>query len=167
MSPRRARTRANAAEIHVAVARRLAATNVRYTKNRRAVIDTLVDVRQPMTVDQIRSRLAAPLSSIYRTLGVFEEAGLVHRIAHANGDYARYELAESLLGHHHHLACAKCGAMTDITLTDELEADLDRVLRSLARRQRFELESHRLDVVGTCATCSIPHRSTTNPASKT
>ena len=96
----------------------------------------------------------APLSSVYRTLAILEEVGLVHRLTNDNSEYARFELAEDLLGHHHHLACASCGAMTDVTLPSNIEADLDRALAVLAKQQRFSVDGHRLDVIGTCAACT-------------
>ena len=143
-------------EIHVAVAERLGNDNTRYTRTRRAVVDALAVALQPLTVDEIRTRTAAPLSSVYRTLTILEEADLVHRFTNDTSEYARFELAEHLLGHHHHLACANCGTMTDVTLPDNLEADLDRALAVLAKQQHFTLGGHRLDVIGTCATCATP-----------
>jgi Fe2+ or Zn2+ uptake regulation protein len=143
-------------EIHAAVAARLGTHDVRYTRTRRAVIDVLAQTRQPLTVDQIRDKTAAPLSSVYRTLTILEQTELVHRLTNDNSEYAHYELAEQLLGHHHHLACANCGTMTDVTLPTQLEADLDDALGLLATQQRFTLDSHRLDIIGTCASCADP-----------
>ena len=147
---------AAADEIHGAVAARLGADDVRYTRNRRAVVDVLAQARQPLTVEQIRDKTGAPLSSVYRTLTILEQAELVHRLTNDNSEYAHYELAEQLLGHHHHLACANCGAMTDVTLPHNVEADLDRALGLLATQQRFTLDRHRLDIIGTCASCTDP-----------
>ena len=141
-------------EIHDAVAERLGSNLIRYTKTRRTVVEVLVRARQPLTVDEIRTMSAAPLSSVYRTLAILEEVGLVHRLTNNNSEYARFELAEDLLGHHHHLACANCGTMTDVTLPKDIEADLDRALALLAKQQRFTVDGHRLDIIGTCATCA-------------
>jgi Fur family ferric uptake transcriptional regulator len=141
-------------EIHDAVAERLGSNLIRYTKTRRTVVEVLVRARQPLTVDEIRTMSAAPLSSVYRTLAILEEVGLVHRLTNNNSEYARFELAEDLLGHHHHLACANCGTMTDVTLPKDIEADLDRALALLAKQQRFTVDGHRLDIIGTCATCT-------------
>jgi Fur family ferric uptake transcriptional regulator len=145
-------------EIHDAVAERLGNNVIRYTKTRRRVVEVLARARQPLTVDEIRTMTAAPLSSVYRTLAILEEVGLVHRLTNDNSEYARFELAEDLLGHHHHLACASCGTMTDVTLPKNVEADLDRALAFLAEQQHFTVDGHRLDIIGTCATCTdTPH----------
>jgi Fur family ferric uptake transcriptional regulator len=149
-----ARRRTDVDAMHDAVAERLANFVIRYTRTRRAVVEALARARQPLTVDEIRTIADAPLSSVYRTLAILEEVGLVHRLTNDNSEYARFELAEDLLGHHHHLACASCGAMTDVTLPSNIEADLDRALAVLAKQQRFTVDGHRLDVIGTCAACT-------------
>ena len=156
MSARRARSASRADEIHTAVATALADAEVRYTTTRRTVIDVLAATGRPLTVADVCERAAAPQSSVYRILATFEELGLVHRLTNDASEFARFELAEDLLGHHHHLACARCGAMTDVILPPGLEAELDRALSRLARVQRFTVDAHRLDVIGTCATCAKP-----------
>jgi Fur family transcriptional regulator, ferric uptake regulator len=152
-------------EIHDAVAARLGNNIIRYTKTRRTVVEVLARARQPLTVDEIRTMTAAPLSSVYRTLAILEEVGLVHRLTNDNSEYARFELAEDLLGHHHHLACANCGTMTDVTLPHNIEADLDRALALLAKQQHFTVDGHRLDIIGTCATCTDIPRANREPTS--
>ena len=151
-SPRR--DAAQLQRIHVAVAERLSNDGARYTNTRRTIVEILARARQPLTVEQLRSLSGAPLSSVYRTVAVLEDAALVHRFTNNNSEFARFELAEDLMGHHHHLACASCGTMTDFKLPDHIEADLDRALSLLAKKQHFTVDQHRLDIIGTCATCS-------------
>jgi Fe2+ or Zn2+ uptake regulation protein len=93
-----------------------------------------------------------PQSSVYRNLAVFDEAGIVHRMP-GPGDFARYELAEHLMGHHHHMVCSTCGAVEDILLPGEIEEELEKALRRIARQRGFALTSHRLDLVGDCTRC--------------
>lgn len=150
-------------DVHEAVAAKLADGAGRYTGARRDLIEVLAAAGQPLTVDEIvlRAPRQRP-SSVYRNLAVFEAEGVVHRMAGV-GEFARFELAESLVGHHHHLACRVCGAMTDVHLPRALESELDRALNRLARSEGFELTSHVLDAVGVCRTCSqAGHR--TRPA---
>ena len=143
------------ADVHRAVATRLARGEGRYTRSRRGLVDVLLAARRPLTVDEIvAGGPGLTLSSVYRNLATFEEAGLVHRLA-GHGDFARFELAEELVGgHHHHLACRTCGALIDVELPAALEAELERALARLARRQRFEVGAHRIDAVGRCAACA-------------
>ena len=71
-----------------------------------------VDVQIPQILEVDRS-LAQ--SSAYRNLAVLERAGVVHRIV-TTDEFARYELAEDLTEHHHHLICRSCGSVADFTL---------------------------------------------------
>jgi Fe2+ or Zn2+ uptake regulation protein len=84
---------------------------------------------------------------------VLERAGVVHRIV-TSDEFARYELAEDLTEHHHHLICSSCGEVADFTVPGTLEHELEHVLARAARRAGFRSTGHRLDVVGTCASCS-------------
>jgi Fur family ferric uptake transcriptional regulator len=142
-------------ELHDAVAGRLRTADGRYTRNRRQLVEVLLAAGQPLTVDDIvRRGRGLSTSSVYRNLAIFEETGLVHRLA-GHGDFARFELAEELVGgHHHHLACEQCGAMSDVELPDDLEAALQAALARAARRQGFAIGSHRIDAVGRCSTCA-------------
>ena len=141
-------------DLHEAVAARLADRAGRYTGARRDLIQALVEARRPLTVDEIvvRAPRQRP-SSVYRNLAVFEAEGVVRRLAGV-GDLARFELTEALVGHHHHLACQVCGAMTDVQLPPDLEQQLDRALGTLAGAEGFTLSAHVLDAVGTCRDCA-------------
>ena len=81
-----------------------------------------------------------------------EEVGAVTRIV-TRDDFARYELAEDLTEHHHHLICSACGDVSDFSLGPKIELDLERALRAVARRADYDLEEHRLDLVGRCPSC--------------
>lgn len=132
---------------------RLRAAEQRYTRGRRRVVRVLARAAGPMTIPQILDddpELAQ--SSVYRNLAILEEAGAVTRIVTAD-DFARYELAEDLSEHHHHLICSACGTVADFSLDAAVEADLERVLRRAARRAAFDIDHHRLDLVGVCPSC--------------
>jgi Fe2+ or Zn2+ uptake regulation protein len=91
-------------------------------------------------------------SSAYRNLTVLEQAGVVDRII-SGQERARFELAHDLTGHHHHLICSVCGSVRDFTVSEDLERQLDRTLRRTAEQNDFDVEHHRLDMLGTCADC--------------
>jgi Fe2+ or Zn2+ uptake regulation protein len=90
---------------------------------------------------------------VYRNLAILETAGVVTRVV-SNDEFGRFELAEDLIGHHHHLMCESCGAMSDITIPHEIEEQLDSTLGALAKASGFTLSHHRLDRVGKCAKCA-------------
>jgi Fe2+ or Zn2+ uptake regulation protein len=135
------------------VAARLATVNQRLTATRRAIVEALAAADRPLSIPEILSSGAGlAQSSVYRNLAVLERAGAVSRVV-TTDEWARFELAEVLTGHHHHLVCSKCGAVDDVRVPDDVEADLDRALDVLARREGFDLLHHRLDLVGVCREC--------------
>ena len=140
--------------IHSTAADRLRDEGQRYTTQRRDLVDLLVEVEQPLTIPQLLERQPGlSQSSAYRNLAVLERAGVVHRIAGSDG-FARYELTEDLTGHHHHLICSACGEVVDFAVSDAVERDLEVALHRAAQRAGFQVSGHRLDLVGTCASCS-------------
>ena len=136
------------------VAALLRRADQRYTRGRRRLVAALRDGNGPMTTAQILDADAGlAQSSVYRNLVILEEVGAVSRIV-TRDDFARYELAEDLTEHHHHLICSACGDVSDFSLTPKAEDDLDRALRRAATRAGFSAEGHQLDLVGLCATCA-------------
>jgi len=142
-----------ATEVHDAVGRMLRDAAQRYTPARRRIVEALVASGDPMTLPGL---LAADgslaQSSAYRNLAVLEQVGAVTRIV-TSGDHASFELTEDLTGHHHHLVCSGCGEVADFSLEPGLEAELERVLARAARRARYAVETHRVDLIGRCAAC--------------
>jgi Fe2+ or Zn2+ uptake regulation protein len=141
-------------DLHATATSRLHADGQRYTTRRQALVALLAEVDQPLTIPQLLERRRdLAQSSVYRNLAVLERAGVVHRIV-TTDEFARYELAEDLTEHHHHLICASCGDVTDFTVPDDVEHDLERALSKVAKRSGFSVRHHRLDLVGTCPDCS-------------
>jgi Fur family ferric uptake transcriptional regulator len=141
--------------VHHLILSRLTARGSRFTPARRQVADALEEAGGPRTVGEIARVLsrAVPLSSLYRSLALFEEAGLVTRERHADG-IARYELSEALTGHHHHQVCVSCGDVRDLVIDQAADEELDRLLRRAGTGDGFLVSSHRIDLEGTCASCT-------------
>ncbi|MEC7845720.1 MAG: transcriptional repressor [Actinomycetota bacterium] len=144
----------NEIDVDQLVASQLQVVGQRYTSSRRRLVSILLHSSKPVTITQILEtdeNLAQ--SSVYRNLGVLEEAGAVIRIA-TNDDYAHYELAEHILDHHHHLICSPCGEILDFHLSDSIERALEISLQQVADQFDFVVDSHRLDLIGTCTSCN-------------
>lgn len=136
------------------VARRLAAVNQRYTRGRQALVKVLIEAGQPLSIpDVLAAQGNVPQSSAYRNLAVLEQAGVVHRIASV-GDFGRYELAEDLTEHHHHLICTGCGMVEDFTAPASVERTLHKVVSAATSAAGFRADSHRLDLLGRCKACA-------------
>jgi Fe2+ or Zn2+ uptake regulation protein len=136
------------------VATRLREINQRLTTNREAIIDVLSRAPRPLTIPEIlAARRGLAQSSVYRNLVVLEQAGLVHRIV-TSDEHARFELAEDLTGHHHHLICAACGLIEDVPTSAGLEKSVRVATTQIARTTGFRTQHHRVDLVGLCRDCA-------------
>ena len=146
--------RADDPDVHATADELLRGAGQRYTANRRSLVDALVGAGGPVTVvDLLVSIDGMAQSSAYRNLTVLEEAGVVRRLV-TDDDTARFELAERLTGHHHHLICAECGAVVDIDVPGRIEDDVRALSAAVAAEHGFRVDHHRLDLVGRCADCA-------------
>ena len=144
-------TRAMASDVDATAEARLLREGQRYTAGRRALVDALSRAATRSTSTSLTADVPQLLA--YRNLAVLEQAGVVRRVI-TEGDFARFELAEDLTEHHHHLVCSSCGRVEDVRGAAVVRARHDRTLDRLARKARFATVSHRLDLIGTCRECA-------------
>ncbi len=137
------------------VAQRLRDRDVRYTRGRRAVVAALAAADGPRSAAELSAALGAavPVSSLYRTLAVLEGAEVLEPHFAAKG-VTRYELAEWLTGHHHHLICIDCGAVEDVAIPQPQEAQVRRLVEDIAAAGAFTALDHALEIEGRCARCA-------------
>jgi Fur family ferric uptake transcriptional regulator len=138
-----------------AIARLLARRGYRLTGPRRAVLEVLATGREPRTVAQIHHGLGgerANLVSVYRTVKLLSEIGLV-RATDATGGQRRYELAEPFTAHHHHLICRRCGHIADLEGCLLEAGVLTRLGRQVRQTHRFRVTDHELRFFGVCVRC--------------
>jgi Fe2+ or Zn2+ uptake regulation protein len=146
--------RPSRSELADVAATRLRAAGQRLTAPRVALVDALATARRPLTIPELqRHAPALATSSAYRNLLVLEEVGVVHRIVTTGTDHARYELADDLTEHHHHLICSSCGSVEDVPASSRLEQSVARAAAEIDRSTGFHTQQHRVDLVGLCARC--------------
>jgi Fur family transcriptional regulator, ferric uptake regulator len=134
-------------------AQRVAAVEQRYTTSRRALVQALLESERPLTIIEILAgSTGMPQSSAYRNLTVLCEAGVARRLPGMD-DLGRFELAEDLAGHHHHVLCTNCGTLVDFAASARLERALAEASRVVAEETGYEITGHRLDFDGRCPTC--------------
>jgi Fe2+ or Zn2+ uptake regulation protein len=139
--------------LHELVEVHLRRIDQRYTPGRQSVVELLATAARPLSISEIASAVPdVPRSSAYRHLADLQRAGVVRRIA-ANDEFARFELAEDLTHHHHHLLCSLCGKVIDVTPSAAFEHTVTSMVEELTTQQGFAATSHALDVIGHCATC--------------
>jgi len=136
------------------VEERLGEHGVRYTRGRRSVVAALTRAEGPRSAAELARTLGAgvPVSSLYRSLGVLEEAGVVSP-HHLSRGVTRYELAEWLSGHHHHLICVECGSVEDVEVPRGREAVILELVGALTASSGFEPLDHVLEIEGRCGRC--------------
>jgi len=95
------------------------------------------------------------LTTVYRTLDLLSEMGLVRRFDFGDGR-GRYELIMGPKGkvHHHHLLCTSCGRVIDYKefLEDEKQL-LGKTEKGLSRKYNFKITDHDITFMGLCEKC--------------
>ena len=119
--------------------------NMKMTAQRRVIAQVLSLANDHPDVEELHHRAAeidssVSISTVYRTVRLFEEAGILDR--HDFGDgRARYE--EATYEHHDHLINIKSGAVIEFT-NDEIEVIQERI----AREHGLRLVDHRHELYG-------------------
>lgn len=141
-------------ELHRSVTERLRRARQRYTPARRRLVALLARADRPLSIAEIlRTDPRLKQSSVYRNLAVLERVEAVERVVTTDGSPARFELAAPLRSHHHHLVCRSCGAVEDFTPPPELERVLHRTMTVVSDQAGFEIDDHRVELVGACRLC--------------
>ena len=116
---------------------------LRITDQRRVIARVLSESEDHPDVEALHARASAidpgiSIATVYRTLRLFEEAGILER--HDFGDgRARYEAASE--AHHDHLINLDSGEVLEF-VDDELEA----LQKRIAERMGFRLVDHRMEL---------------------
>ncbi len=118
---------------------------MRMTDQRRVVARILSEAQDHPDVEELyrRSALVDPnisIATVYRTVRLFEEAGIIARHDFRDGR-SRYE--EATDAHHDHLIDMKSGEVIEF-IDDEIE----RLQALIARRLGYRLVDHRLELYG-------------------
>jgi len=102
---------------------------LRKTKIRVAVLEALTESSGAVSYGSLQRMLSQfDRTTLYRTLLVFNEKGLIHKAYEENGDsyYARcFGCTGQLHNHEHlHLKCSSCGGVECVEISDQLKSSL-------------------------------------------
>ena len=126
---------------------RLNEDGLRATAPRAAVVKAIAAKRGAFNpealVDELRPG-GIGRATVYRTLELLEERGMLARI-HQAGCHGFTVCDE---GHHHHLVCNSCSKVLPIDATS-IEEDI----QELAERLKFRVDTHMLEFAGLCESC--------------
>jgi Fur family transcriptional regulator, ferric uptake regulator len=129
----------------------LHARGMRWTPQRRALVEVLMGSDGHVTGVELVDRCRAldpetTASTVYRTLDVLEEIGLVR---HSHGHDGREEFHVLPAREHGHLRCEACGKTWEIE-----EDEASRLTKTLVHDRRFRVNLSHLSIVGRCSECS-------------
>lgn len=117
------------------------------TKPRLKVFEELLATQAPISVADLAKRLnSVDKVSIYRTIELFENTGVVHRIW--TGFKSKVELSDAFSPHHHHFTCRSCSK----TISIKSEA-LETTLHEFETTHSFRLTHHSVELSGYCLEC--------------
>ncbi len=124
---------------------------LRLTRPRQEVTAILKESKIPLSPQTIHQRAIARncevgLVSVYRTLDLLSEMGLVRRVHGQDGCHG-YVLASP--GHHHHLICRECGKAVEFTGSGELTD----FIKQIEGTTGFTIDEHILQLYGLCQEC--------------
>ncbi len=118
---------------------------LRITEQRRVIARVLSDADDHPDVEALHARAAAidpgiSIATVYRTVRLFEEAGILER--HEFGDgRARYEAAAE--AHHDHLIDVETGKVIEF-----VDPEIEALQKQIAEKLGFRLVDHRMELYG-------------------
>lgn len=118
---------------------------LRITEQRRVIARVLSESEDHPDVEQLHQRASAidpkiSIATVYRTVRLFEEAGILDR--HDFGDgRARYEAAPE--AHHDHLIDVETGKVVEF-----VDPELEALQKQIAEKLGYRLVDHRMELYG-------------------
>ena len=128
----------------------LRARGLRMTPQRRAIVAEVLRAKGHISPTAIARRVQASMpgvnaSSVYRTLSLLEEVGVLqHSHVESGAEYHRAEEA-----HHVHLTCRNCGRDDELSI-----AEAGRLRQLISRHHGFEADLTHFAITGLCADCA-------------
>jgi Fur family transcriptional regulator, ferric uptake regulator len=135
-------------------AQQVLARSGRHAGKAREALVSLLDAQacalSAIEIEDLLRKGSRPVAraSIYRILDELERLNLVQRVQLGH-DVTRYEPVRSGRGHHHHLVCDNCGAVTPFS-----DESLEDAIRALSRRLPMRVAEHEIVLHGACEVCA-------------
>jgi Fur family ferric uptake transcriptional regulator len=131
---------------------RLRAKGLRWTPQRRILVEVLSQTDGHVTgaelVERCRALDATTIpSTVYRTLDVLEELGV---LSHSHGADGREEFHVLPVDEHGHLYCRRCGGTWELAMEDPA---VRAATTAFDERRGFAIDVSHLTLIGRCATC--------------
>jgi Fur family transcriptional regulator, ferric uptake regulator len=120
------------------------------TRQRLAIINTVLASDELLTPAALyaqvkRTNPAVGEVTVYRTLEILSELGLVCRVQTADNSPSYIGCPA---GHHDHLICSECGKVVNFT-----GCNVAGLKKRLSKQTGFSIRQHHLDFYGKCSDC--------------
>ena len=130
----------------------LEAAGYRLTSPRRALAGLIASRRGHFTAEELleesrRGRLGLGRATIFRSLDVLAQLGVVERLDLPSGEHAFVACEPA---HHHHVVCSSCGRSTGVS-----DHGLERIASDVGRETGYQVVGHRLELFGLCPACQV------------
>ncbi|MFP6626195.1 MAG: transcriptional repressor [Deltaproteobacteria bacterium] len=125
------------------------------TKQRDDIAVWFFSTKGHISVDDIHAKVKRinshiGLSTVYRTMRLLCDAGLVHERHFGDGE----ALYENVVSHHDHCICTSCGKIIEFE-----NPRIEELQDAVASRFGFELHSHKMELYGLCKACQSSRHS--------
>jgi Fur family ferric uptake transcriptional regulator len=123
----------------------------RVTSPRKKVMEIIASARSPLTPQEIYQdtlKLTDPpgIASVYRTLDMLDDLGLIQQIHQPGGCHGIWRTQE---GHKHYLICSDCGHMRVIEGSEQIEG----YISAIEDQTGYQVDEHWLQLFGLCEGC--------------
>ena len=119
--------------------------SVKLTDQRKIIAQVMSDSSDHPDVDELYKRVSKidskiSIATVYRTVKLFEEVGILAKHDFRSGKARYEELSE---GHHDHLIDIKTGEITEF-----VDEDIEKLQKKVAEKYGYDLVDHKLELYG-------------------
>lgn len=134
----------------------LARKNLKQTRQREIIVECFLSIGNHLSAEDLHDSVRRAghnigLATIYRTLNLLADAGLVEQKQFSEGRTVFEVVTPG--GHHDHIICLDCGAVVEFE-----NEQIEELQAQVAAQHGFKLTSHRLDLFGHCIKQSCQNR---------
>ena len=125
--------------------------SVSITNPRILVLEALLEIKSPITVDDLQKKLKNKVakSTLYRVLNDLKTINVLKEFTSPDNTVV-VELVLEGDQHHHHLFCSDCGEIIDVELSMNFESLLNKEIKRIEKKFNFIIEDHRVEMFGQC-----------------
>ena len=133
------------------VLNKLKACGIKLTPQRQEIIKVFLEDKKHFSADDVLKKVQQTFASvsfdtIYRTLNLFKELGLIIEVDFFDG-CRRFEMNDED-NHHHHLVCLKCGKAEEVR-----NCPAECIHNVLKQNPGFKISGHTFNIYGYCPNC--------------